>query len=70
MDLIGLQEPVFFAPVIDEGRLEGRFHMGHDPLVNISSNLLLGGGFNIKFLQEPVFYQGHPVFLRVDGVDQ
>ena len=64
------EEAVAIAAIIDERRLERRFDPGYLGEIDIAFELLVLGGFEVKFLDPVSLDDGDPGFLRVARVDQ
>ena len=64
------QEAVAIAAIIDERRLQRRFDPGYLGEIDIAFELLVLGGFEIKFLDSISLDHGHPGFFLVARVDQ
>ncbi len=64
------QEAVAIAAIIDERRLKRRFDPGDLGEIDIALELLVLGGFEIKFLDPVSLDDRHPGFFRVARVDQ
>ena len=70
MDFAEGEEAVAISAIVDERRLERRFDPGDLGEIDISFELLVLGGFEIKFLDPVSFDDGDPGLLRVARVDQ
>ena len=64
------EEAVAIAAIVDERRLQRRFDPRHLGEIDISFELLVLRGFEIKFLDPVSLGDGDPGFLRVARVDQ
>jgi len=64
------EEPVTVAAVVDERRLERRFDPGHLGEIDVTPELLLGGGLEVEFLDAAAAHHDHPGLFRVGGVDE
>ena len=64
------EEAVAVAAIIDERRLQRRFDPGHLGEIDISLELLVLGGLEIKFLDPVSLDHGHPGLFLVARVDQ
>ena len=69
MDFGEREEAVAIAAVIDERRLQRRFYARHLGEVNIASERLLAGGFEIEFFDPVTLEHDHPGFFRMGRVD-
>ena len=69
MDFAEGQEAVAIAAIIDERRLQRRFDPGHLGEIDITFELLVLRGFEIKFLDPISLGDGDPGLLRVARVD-
>ena len=70
MDFAKGEEAVAVAAIIDERRLERRFDPGYLGEIDIAFELLVLGGFEIKFLDPVSLDDRDPGLLRVARVDQ
>jgi len=64
------EEAVTVAAIIDERRLQRRLDPSHFGEIDISLELLVLGGFEIKFLDPISLDHRHPGLLLVARVDQ
>ena len=64
------EEAVAIAAIVDERRLERRFDPGYLGEIDITFELLVLGGLEIKFLDPVSLDDRDPSFLRVARVDQ
>ena len=64
------EEAVAVAAIIDERRLQRRFDPRHLGEIDIPLELLVLGGFEIKFLDPISLDHGHPGLFLVARVDQ
>ena len=69
MDFAEGEEAVAIAAIVDERRLQRRFDAGHLGEIDITFELLVLRGFEIKFLDPVSLGDGDPGFLRVARVD-
>ena len=69
MDLAEREEPVAIAAIIDERRLERRFNASYLGEINITLELFMLFGLEIKFLDPSSLDDGDPSFLGVARVD-
>ena len=70
MDLGEGEEAVAIAAVIDERRLQRRFDPRHLGEIDVTPELLLGGGLEVEFLDAAAAHHDHPGLFRVGGVDE
>ena len=70
VDLAEGQEAVAVAAIIDKRRLERGLHARHLGKIDIPLELLVLGGFEIKFLDPVSLEHRHPSLLLVARVDQ
>ncbi len=70
MDVVLLEEPVAFGPVVDEHRLQAGFHARNHSLVDVALGDLPRRAFDAELLQAAVFHGGDPDLLRIAGIDQ
>ena len=70
VDLAEGQEAVAIAAIVDERRLQRRLDPGHLGEIDIPLELLVLGGFEIKFLDPVSLEHGHPGLFLVARVDQ
>ena len=70
MDFAEGEEAVAIAAIIDERRLERRFDPGDLGEIDIAFELLVLGGFEVKFLDPVSFDDRDPGLFRVARVDQ
>ena len=70
VDLAEGQEAVAVAAIVDERRLQGRLDPGHLGKIDIPLELLVLGGFEIKFLDPVSLEHRHPGLFLVARVDQ
>ncbi len=64
------QEAVAVAAIVDERRLQRRFDPGYLGEIDIPLELLVLGGFEVKFLDPVSLEHGHPGLFLVARVDQ
>ena len=64
------KEAVPVPAIIDEGGLERRLHAGHLGEIDIPLELLVLGGFEVKFLDPVSLDHRHPGFFLVARIDQ
>jgi len=69
LDVADVQEAVPPDAEIEERRLDARFQVDNDSLVDVSYIAVLVGPFNIEFLEDTILDDRNPALLRLRNVD-
>ena len=70
LHIADVQKSVAPYAEINEGRLDTRLNINDPALVDVTDVVVLTGALNIEFLQNAVFHNGNPAFLRLRHIDQ
>ncbi len=69
-DLVERQERVALSADVDEGGFERGVDAMHDPLVDVSLEMLAAEGFDLERFENPVCNDPHPALFGVGDVDE